>query len=218
MRTNPQSSSASRSWPERLHGIAQPGSRWFPALVFAVPLAVGLLIGLAWVAMHRAQPAPTTTAAAPVADSQHPPLPAPTAGDLSAMPAVKPGVAHIVPTPAAAPPAAAESAAAPAAASSIAPVTPANTETPPQIAERTQPAYPAEALRAQEQGEVRLRVSIDALGGVADVQIAQSSGSRALDRAAMDAVRTWKFRPATQAGQPVASTIDVPVDFRLDER
>jgi protein TonB len=214
MRTNP-----SPSWPERLRGLFLPGTRWFPLVVFAVPLTIGLLIGLTWVAMHRAQPAaPTTAAATPVADSQHPPLPAPTAGDLSTMPTPTPGTAHIVQTPAPARSVAHASSTTLPAASSVAPIAPTTTETPPQIVERTQPLYPAEALREQEQGTVRLNVSIDAQGVVQDVQLVESSHSRALDRAAIDAVREWKFHPATRAGQPVASTIEVPLEFRLEDR
>jgi TonB family protein len=41
-------------------------------------------------------------------------------------------------------------------------------------------------------------------GGVLEVQVRQSSGSAALDRAASEGVRKWRFRPATVDGQPVA--------------
>jgi protein TonB len=36
-----------------------------------------------------------------------------------------------------------------------------------------------------------------------------------LDEKALDAVRTWRFLPATLDGQPVAAQIAVEVDFRL---
>ena len=34
-----------------------------------------------------------------------------------------------------------------------------------------------------------------------------------LDRAAMEAVRRWTFRPATRNGQPVTATVIVPLEF-----
>ncbi|RPH46639.1 MAG: energy transducer TonB [Burkholderiales bacterium] len=55
-----------------------------------------------------------------------------------------------------------------------------------------------------EQGEVRLDVHVGADGAVIDVQVRASSGSPALDRAAIDTVRRWRFRPATVDGQAVA--------------
>jgi protein TonB len=55
-----------------------------------------------------------------------------------------------------------------------------------------------------EQGTVRLDVHVGTDGGVIDVQVRQSSGSPSLDRAATDAVRKWRFKPATVDGQPVA--------------
>ena len=43
---------------------------------------------------------------------------------------------------------------------------------------------------------------------------AQRSGSRDLDRAAVNAVRQWRFQPAQSNGQPVPGTIEVPFDFK----
>jgi protein TonB len=83
---------------------------------------------------------------------------------------------------------------------------------------RTQPEYPAAALRAREEGTVLVRVEVDASGNPTNVGIAKRSGSRDLDRAAMAAVRKWKFEPAMKDGKAVASTVQVPVDFTLEEQ
>ena len=61
-----------------------------------------------------------------------------------------------------------------------------------------------------------LRVEVDARGLPVSVDIERSSRSRELDRAARDAVGQWTFRPAIENGQPVASTVTVPVDFRVE--
>ena len=81
---------------------------------------------------------------------------------------------------------------------------------------RVEPAYPAAALRSREEGTVLLRVEVDARGLPVSVDIERSSRSRELDRAARDAVGQWTFRPAIENGQPVASTVTVPVDFRVE--
>lgn len=82
--------------------------------------------------------------------------------------------------------------------------------------QRVQPTYPPAAYRAREEGTVLLRVQVDATGNPTEVSVARRSGSRDLDRAAQQAVRKWKFRPATKGGKAVASVAQVPVDFRMD--
>ena len=83
---------------------------------------------------------------------------------------------------------------------------------------RVQPTYPREALRARQEGTVLLSVDVDAAGNVSDVGFARRSGTRELDRAAADAVRKWKFRPAMADGKAVASTVQVPIDFKLADQ
>ena len=75
------------------------------------------------------------------------------------------------------------------------------------------PSYPARALRRGESGEVLLRIHVDARGVPDRVEIAASSGSRDLDRAARRAVQRWRFRPAMRDGTPVAGVVTVPINF-----
>jgi protein TonB len=150
------------------------------------------------------------------------PLPAPlAAGDdgASDMPGAKPApepagdeVPKLVETAPAPPPAAvAETTpAAPAAASAPA----AQDDRPlPIQGQMPPPTYPAAALRRGESGTVVVRVEVDASGTPGDVSLVQRSGSRDLDRAAMDAIRDWHFRPAQRDGHPVPGSIDIPFDF-----
>ena len=78
------------------------------------------------------------------------------------------------------------------------------------------PSYPPDAYRAREEGTVLVMAQVDAMGNVADTEIVKRSGSRTLDRAAMNEVRQWKFTPAMKDGKSVASNIQVPVDYKLD--
>lgn len=75
------------------------------------------------------------------------------------------------------------------------------------------PSYPSRALRRGESGEVVLRVHVDARGVPDGIEIAASSGSRDLDRAAQRAVRRWRFRPAMRDGSPTAGVVTVPINF-----
>lgn len=94
------------------------------------------------------------------------------------------------------------------------PATPtAATNAAPVPIDRPAPAYPRDALRRGESGEVLLRVEVDAGGVPSSVAIAHSSGSRSLDRAAQAAVRKWRFQPARRDGVPVAGELQVPIAF-----
>ncbi|MDY4283703.1 MULTISPECIES: energy transducer TonB [unclassified Xanthomonas] len=76
------------------------------------------------------------------------------------------------------------------------------------------PRYPPAALRRGDAGTVVVRVEVDASGAPAGVALLRRSGSRDLDRAAMETVRRWKFRPAQQNGRAVPASIEIPFDFK----
>jgi protein TonB len=77
------------------------------------------------------------------------------------------------------------------------------------------PAYPRVAKREGWQGLVTLRVRVLPTGRPESVRVETSSGRSVLDDAAIEAIKGWTFVPATQAGQPVAGWVTVPIDFRL---
>ncbi len=90
-------------------------------------------------------------------------------------------------------------------------------DSPVPIAEQSPaPRYPLQALRRGEHGKVLVRVEVDADGKPSAVSIAQSSRSRVLDRAALAAVKRWRFRPAQVDGKPVAGSVVVPIEFNLE--
>ena len=60
-----------------------------------------------------------------------------------------------------------------------------------------------------------VRVEVGADGVPTSVEVAQRSGSRDLDRAAVNAVRQWRFQPAQRDGQAVAGAVTVPIDFKM---
>lgn len=79
------------------------------------------------------------------------------------------------------------------------------------------PEYPPVARRRGEAGTVLLSVWVEADGRAGEVSVRQGSGSARLDRAALDAVRRWRFVPAKNGGVALASRIEVPIIFRLED-
>lgn len=99
-----------------------------------------------------------------------------------------------------------------AAPSSNAPAMAGNSATPVPISQPP-PNYPREALRRGVGGTVRVQATVSPDGSVDRMEVAESSGNRYLDRAAMEAVRRWHFKPAMRNGQPISATVTIPVEF-----
>jgi periplasmic protein TonB len=85
----------------------------------------------------------------------------------------------------------------------------------PGSAENPSPRYPRLARQRGWEGRVVLLVAVAAAGTPTAVQVETSSGFPTLDRAAIKAVRRWRFHPARLAGRPVPDTIRVPIRFQL---
>ena len=79
------------------------------------------------------------------------------------------------------------------------------------------PRYPMESRRRGEQGTVLLRVLVGRDGLPVDIEVARSSGYRALDRAAREAVLRWRFRPVQINGVTVEARGMIPITFDVNQ-
>ena len=75
------------------------------------------------------------------------------------------------------------------------------------------PDYPAAALRAGVSGEVVLRIEVGADGRPGEISVVSGSRNRELDRAAMRAVRRWRFEPAMREGVAVPGVVQQTIRF-----
>ncbi|MBT9568664.1 MAG: energy transducer TonB [Thiobacillus sp.] len=171
----------------------------------------------------RPVPPPARASAAPVPASP-PAQKAETPGPET--PSARPDIARLEPQPrsapvAAPPPAAPASVPAPVASEAPrpAPAAPPLPVTQPRFnaeyRDNPKPPYPGLSRRMGEEGEVRLRVYVDANGIAQQVELYRSSGFSRLDQSALDTVRQWRFVPARQGDEPVAASVIVPILFSL---
>jgi periplasmic protein TonB len=86
--------------------------------------------------------------------------------------------------------------------------------TAPQVIFNPEPAFSDEARKSKTQGRVTLLVVVGKDGLPYDIRVRESLGM-GLDEKAIEAVNRWRFRPATLNGQPVATRVEVEVDFHL---
>jgi TonB family protein len=84
----------------------------------------------------------------------------------------------------------------------------------PQPIYSPEPTFSEEARKAKQQGIVTLLIIVASDGRPYDIHVRRSLGM-GLDEKAIEAVSRWRFKPATLNGQPVATQIEVEVDFRL---
>jgi len=81
------------------------------------------------------------------------------------------------------------------------------------ILKKVSPSYPTAALRLRLEGSVELLATISKKGDISAVKIL--SGDPNLARAAVDAVKQWKYKPYLLDGSPVEIQTQVTINFKL---
>jgi len=85
-------------------------------------------------------------------------------------------------------------------------------EAPAEAEHRPSAPYPAASIQAREQGRVVVRVLTGPDGRPREAQLHQTSGFARLDRAALETVMQWRFRPTPGAD---AVWREVPFTFGI---
>jgi protein TonB len=83
------------------------------------------------------------------------------------------------------------------------------------LLDKTLPQYPAIARAARIQGVVVLQATISTTGLIKNLRVL--SGPPMLQQAAMDAVRSWRYKPYLLNGNPVEVETTINVVFNLGE-
>lgn len=75
------------------------------------------------------------------------------------------------------------------------------------------PTYPADARAAHLSGTVALHAIISKTGAISELQVI--SGPKELRASAIDAVRTWRYRPFLLNGEPTAVETTIHVNYSI---
>jgi len=86
--------------------------------------------------------------------------------------------------------------------------------TPVHLVNRVQPVYPAEARKNPVNGSVVLQVTINQEGVPTKVMVIKSLRAD-YDRSALDAVKDWRFAPATKDGVPVEVQTHIDIHYSI---
>jgi len=85
----------------------------------------------------------------------------------------------------------------------------------PKALNRIVPVYPRSARRRGREGVVTVEISVSDSGEVSGVEVIAGSGHKDLDSAAVSAVRTARFTPATENGVRVHGSLRLTFEFKL---
>ena len=77
-----------------------------------------------------------------------------------------------------------------------------DTVTPPRKISGNPPAYPDDARRMNLIGTVKVEMIVNERGEPTDIRVVGSAGQM-LDRAVVEAVKAWRYEPATKRGVKV---------------
>jgi len=88
----------------------------------------------------------------------------------------------------------------------------------PEMIYQERPEYPRLAKSAGLTGTVWVKVLVDKDGTVRQAMVGKSSGTQALDEAAVAVAPKNKFKPGIQNGRPVACWATYRVDFNLESQ
>ncbi|MEW6678821.1 MAG: TonB family protein [Pseudomonadota bacterium] len=89
-------------------------------------------------------------------------------------------------------------------------------DTHPREAAPIQPIYPDRARQLGKEGTLKLKVRIDALGQVVDVEVVEAEPAGLFEESALEAFRNARFHPAIRQGRFVRYEAYIRVEFRLD--
>ena len=78
------------------------------------------------------------------------------------------------------------------------------------------PPYPNDKLRLEEEATLKLRLTIDTRGRVTAVDPVGAADPSFLEAARRHIMRAWRYRPATEDGVAVPSTMVINLSFRLE--
>ena len=81
------------------------------------------------------------------------------------------------------------------------------------LVKRVQPVYPEQARQMRVQGPVQLQATINRDGNISNVKVV--TGNAQLARAAVEAVKQWKYKPYYLNNEPVEIQTQIIVNFKL---
>lgn len=91
----------------------------------------------------------------------------------------------------------------------------------PKVIHKVEPSYPLPAWKARAGGGVTLSGRVNIKGRVEEIKVVRSHATddmylSGFERAAMDALAHWRYRPGSLEGKPVPVYFEITMDFSME--
>lgn len=89
----------------------------------------------------------------------------------------------------------------------------ANIDQPPKILSASMPRYPFTAKKEGIEGRVVLKLVVDSNGNAQEPVVVKSEPEGVFDKAALESISNYRFKPAVKNGKNVACIVRLPIKF-----
>ncbi len=87
----------------------------------------------------------------------------------------------------------------------------------PKSLKSARPVYPEYAKNMRIEGYVQIKFIVNDKGEIINPKVVKSEPGNVFEKAALNAVKQWKFKPAVKDGRDVNVAMVVKLNFKLDE-
>ncbi len=82
---------------------------------------------------------------------------------------------------------------------------------------RLRPMYPMRARMLGIEGWVKVKFLVNKNGQTSDIQIIQAKPKGFFEKATIDAISRWRFKPPTVNGEPVKVIVETTIRYKLEQ-
>lgn len=86
----------------------------------------------------------------------------------------------------------------------------------PKVIYQVAPIYPLAAKYRGMAGKVVIKFIVQIDGSVNSIQVESATPANLFEQAAINAVKKWRFKPGRRNNRPVATRIELPLEFKLE--
>lgn len=86
---------------------------------------------------------------------------------------------------------------------------------PAKLIVKVAPKYPREAFLNNTEGYVSVIFVVNAEGKAEDIEVIDEHPQRTFRKAALKALRKWRFSPAKENGEVVTDVKEITIDFKI---
>jgi len=86
----------------------------------------------------------------------------------------------------------------------------------PKVVYQVAPVYPLAARHKGIEGRVVIKFIVHVDGSVSGIKIQSAAPTGLFEQSAINALKKWRFKPGRRNNNPVATSVELPLEFKLE--